>query len=81
MTYIIGGDGSGSGTTAEKEIIVKTSSDDFPVTGKTGVFYIDKTNKLIYMWNSDEGEYELYGDGNADLDTLTSEELEQMWGD
>lgn len=80
MTYIVGGDGSGSSGTTEKEIVIKTSADNFPATGKTGILYIDKTNKLIYMWNADEGEYELYGDGNAELDTLTSEELEQMWG-
>lgn len=84
MTYIIS-DGSSSGTnpgyTAEKEIIVKNTFSDFPESGKSGVIYVDKENKLTYLWNSDTEEYDLVGDGNNEALGITSEELAAMWGD
>lgn len=80
MTYIVS-DGLGSSSDSDnKEIITKNTFSEFPETGKVDVIYVDKENKLSYIWNPESNSYEPVGDGNSEAESITSEELAAMWG-
>lgn len=50
------------------------SAEDFPAEGSSNIIYGDKTNKVLYTWNSDTSSYELFMDEGKVKDILVNGE-------
>lgn len=50
------------------------SFEDFPAEGSPNIIYGDKTNKVLYIWNSDTSSYELFMDEGKVKDILVNGE-------
>ena len=47
-----------------------TSLLDFPVTGKEGVIYVDKTNNAIYRWDDEQVKFYCIGSDCHTIDVI-----------
>ena len=74
------GGGGGGTTTAEDEFLWYADFDSFPTVGRSRKIYVDEEENKTYRYDVATGTYISIGDGSAEVDSLTSEELEQMWG-
>jgi hypothetical protein len=76
------GGGSGGTTTAaaEEEFIWYSDFDSFPTVGRTKRIYVDEKENKTYRYDVTTGGYIPIGDGSAEVDSITSAELEEMWG-